>query len=212
MPAIFVRFAGCNLRCYFCDTDFESSTWHPTAAELLEAIEKAREDSGSFGAWLVVLTGGEPMRQPIAPLIHRLQLQGYMVQIETAGTIWHPSFFDHDLVEAEGMLTWVCSPKTGTVNPRVVEVCHDYKYIVGANDCDPTDGLPCYSTQEPGRQTSLYRPDRRHACIWVQPRAEYARGKLDPIATKLNTDHAVRLSLQYGYRLSLQTHRMLGLD
>ena len=50
--AVFIRFAGCNLRCPFCDTEFESFR-EMTADEIIEAI-------APFESRFVVLTGGEP--------------------------------------------------------------------------------------------------------------------------------------------------------
>ena len=100
-PAVFVRLAGCNLRCFWCDTEFESSSWHPSMEELVERIESTRAPHCD----LVVLTGGEPLRQDVSLLIDALLGRGHRVQIETNGTLWV------DLPEDE-RLTVVCSPKT----------------------------------------------------------------------------------------------------
>src|SRR5580658_3582582 len=68
VPAVFVRLAGCNLACFWCDTDFESSTWRPTFDELLANIEEKRPAICN----LIVITGGEPFRQNIRPLVCHL--------------------------------------------------------------------------------------------------------------------------------------------
>ena len=83
-PAIFVRLAGCNLRCCFCDTDFESSFWVPALYELLDKIAELRPKFCN----LIVLTGGEPFRQNIAPFTRHLLDLGLTVLIETNGTLW----------------------------------------------------------------------------------------------------------------------------
>ena len=51
--AIFIRFAGCNMKCEFCDTDF-SIKEYLTAEQILERI-------GHYSAKIIVLTGGEPI-------------------------------------------------------------------------------------------------------------------------------------------------------
>jgi len=56
--------SGCNLACYWCDTEFESSTWKPDLEGLLEKISQLRPDACD----LIVITGGEPFRQNIKPL------------------------------------------------------------------------------------------------------------------------------------------------
>ena len=80
-PATFIRLAGCHLKCSFCDTDFTSNRALVTVFELGARVEKHRHG-------LVVLTGGEPMRQNIVPLCEALVAGGYTVQIETAGSFW----------------------------------------------------------------------------------------------------------------------------
>lgn len=214
-PAIFVRMAGCNLRCHFCDTDFESSVWHPTPLELMLAIEKAHE--AAPGARLVVFTGGEPLRQPLAAIMRMVSDAGYRVQVETAGAIWD------DSISGYSGIAWVCSPKTGKVHKKIAEVCNDYKYIVRALDADPSDGLPVWSTQNRDERQHVYRPSiMATANIWIQPCEEYSHvvgwknymkysHTVDAAMTKANVKHAIALCLKYGYRLSYQLHKVLGL-
>jgi 7-carboxy-7-deazaguanine synthase len=115
-PSVFIRMAGCNLRCFWCDTEFESSTWHPTLDELLERVESVRPSTCD----LIVLTGGEPLRQNIVPLIDRLLARGLRVQIETNGTLWLD-------LPADPRLTVVCSPKTPRLDARFIPRIDVYK-------------------------------------------------------------------------------------
>lgn len=104
MPAVFVRFAGCNLRCPFCDTEFESYT-EMSEDEIVAAV-------CSYPASHVILTGGEPTLQLTTSLLHKLNGEQRMVHIETNGT--HPL--------PDGPIHWVtCSPKYAALNIQRID-------------------------------------------------------------------------------------------
>ncbi len=82
LPAVFIRLAGCNLRCAWCDT---RRSWEPGRplglADLVERVAGRRPQ-------LVVITGGEPLIQPQTPaLCRRLLEAGKRVQVETNGSL-----------------------------------------------------------------------------------------------------------------------------
>lgn len=77
-PAIFIRFAGCNLRCPFCDTNHEISKKY-TLTELLGELM-------AYKCKFIVLTGGEPTLQVDEVLLNYLKSQDYMIAMETNGT------------------------------------------------------------------------------------------------------------------------------
>jgi 7-carboxy-7-deazaguanine synthase len=86
LPCIFVRLAGCNLRCTWCDTAY--AFYGGTKQSVDEVIEKVRALSGGDTGRinLLEITGGEPLLQPEAPaLAERLLAAGYKVMIETSG-------------------------------------------------------------------------------------------------------------------------------
>lgn len=209
MPATFVRLAGCNLRCYFCDTDFS----HGTLMGIDDIIRKIQEVSANCP--FIVLTGGEPMRQQIIPLLVRLRLLGYKTQIETAGTVWptHPAYQDYleFRVDDNEELVLVCSPKTPRIHPSVAANCTHYKYIIRKGGVNAR-GLPCRSTQVLGaKPVDLFIPDS-HATIWVQPCAEYdVHGNVNAEATAENTAECVSIAMKHGYRISLQMHKILNI-
>jgi 7-carboxy-7-deazaguanine synthase len=113
-PAVFCRFAGCNLWsgrepdraaaiCKFCDTDFVGADAgkFATPAALAAAIDELWPVGG---AKFVVLTGGEPALQADDALVQVLHERGFAVAVETNGTVPLPRGLD-----------WVCvSPKAGT--------------------------------------------------------------------------------------------------
>lgn len=85
---IFVRLAGCNLSCGFCDTKSARRGGRPVSISAIVArVERQRK---RFPAEWVCLTGGEPMLQEIGPLVSALKKTGFRVQVETNGTVFRP--------------------------------------------------------------------------------------------------------------------------
>lgn len=108
-PATFIRFAGCNLNCQFCDTDYTNNATDATLEQLLKMVSRE----------LVVLTGGEPMLYDLKPLCDELVSIGHKVQIETNGTI--------NIVGLPGEVHITCSPKTQKINVKP----DDIKFLCG---------------------------------------------------------------------------------
>lgn len=194
-PAVFVRLAGCDLRCSMCDTDYTSDRRTVSTGDLVKDILK--EDKPKTG--LYVLTGGEPFRQNIRFLVKWLEESGGEVQIETNGTLFC------DIGEFSRI---VCSPKTPSINMDLRNYLVRWpwghlKYIVEAGKVDPEDGLP---TSVLGEDVRPYRDkDIPKERIYVQPQDDQ-----DPGKNRANIDEAVNSCLKFGYRLSLQTHKIAG--
>jgi len=81
-PCIFVRLAGCNLRCRWCDTAYAFGGGREmTVAEVVAEVER-------YPCPLVEVTGGEPLLQPDAiPLMRELLRRGRRVLLETGGSL-----------------------------------------------------------------------------------------------------------------------------
>ena len=94
IPSIFIRFGGCNLRCPWCDTDFDVWT-DMSIGEIVNELSKYDCDR-------IIFTGGEPALQDLVSLSTCLKPLGYYLSIETNGTILIP----------KDTIDWVCvSPK-----------------------------------------------------------------------------------------------------
>ncbi len=92
--SIFIRFGRCNLRCPWCDTEFDE--WEDmTLGQVIDEVSR-------FDCERIILTGGEPALQDLPTLCGALSTLGYHISIETNGTVAIP----------EGIVDWICvSPK-----------------------------------------------------------------------------------------------------
>lgn len=190
-PAVFVRLAGCNLDCPLCDTDYTSTREKLSPPAIVERVVATRSLPG-----LVVLTGGEPLRQNIGPLIRLLNRAGCYVQIETNGTFCPPDI-------PFGTFMVICSPKSPGVHRELTQFVTAYKYVLEAGFIDPVDGLP---TTVLGRGL---RPARPHhgfrGTVYVQPVDEQ-----DPERNKIHLEAAMQSCLKHNYRLCCQLHKIIG--
>jgi 7-carboxy-7-deazaguanine synthase len=189
-PAVFCRFAGCNLwsgretdrhdaTCGFCDTDFVG-TDGPGGGKFGDAASLARAVAAAWpaeagGAPMVVCTGGEPLLQLDAPLLDALHAEGFVVAVETNGTVPAPACID-----------WLCvSPKAGAA--LAVAQGNELKLVYPQAEA------------EPARFEALAFDH-----FYLQP--------MDGPDREANTAAALRYCLAHPrWRLSLQTHKLLGI-
>ena len=88
LPCVFVRLAGCNLRCTWCDSEYTFSGGHKMSTdEMLAEVQRLSPSSAAGRGGLVEITGGEPMLQEreLVPFMRRLLDLGYQVLLETSG-------------------------------------------------------------------------------------------------------------------------------
>ncbi len=84
LPSIFIRLAGCNLSCSWCDTEYARESGE--GKEL--TLDEIMSEIGKFPCRLVEVTGGEPLHQEeTAELLEKLLASGYEVLLETNGAI-----------------------------------------------------------------------------------------------------------------------------
>jgi 7-carboxy-7-deazaguanine synthase len=169
-PAVFVRLAGCNLACDFCDTDYSLKF----LASVDDVVERVREAGGDCP--MVILTGGEPLAQiETRALIDALRRDGRRVHIESNGTIY--SELPDDV--------WLCVSPKERVDPRMAARANEAKFIVDQRV--PEEHLPLFADK---------------AVILLQPEGNKPRNI--EIALDYAKSHPSR------FRLSLQTHKMIG--
>lgn len=206
-PAIFIRLQGCNLRCTFCDTEFETGTNMTVNEVIAKVLATPYSNYPSSARPLIVITGGEPLLQPcIAPLIRTLiEDLRCKVQIETAGTVWQKEL--EEIAEEHGCNFYIiCSPKTGSINKDIYPWIDAFKYVIKAGEQAADDLLPNISP-ETGKELRLARPEFRSSAIFVMPCDEHDEEK-----NKRNLQAAVEAATKRGYRLTLQMHKIAGLQ
>lgn len=187
MPVTFVRLAGCNLRCPWCDT---KDSWvvgttctdkykYLTVAEIVAQCNKS----------LVVITGGEPTLRDLEPLTEALHAKNILVCIETNGTNPTPDVID-----------WVvASPKPPMY--ALHEGCqfNELKFVVDDN-FDPEKHVPEVMKSTCGQ-------------VWLQP-CDYGKPtdtNQDALEkTKASVQRCVALALEHNYlRVGIQLHKIL---
>ncbi|MCH2546044.1 MAG: 7-carboxy-7-deazaguanine synthase QueE [Alphaproteobacteria bacterium] len=191
VPAIFVRLGGCNLTCSFCDTEFEAFK----ATKVTKILERiailAKDNIYADRTTLVVITGGEPLRQPIAPLCEALLAEGFTVQVETNGTLYRP---------LPNAVHIICSPKNpagkgyAPIRDDLLQRANGLKFIISAHN-------PDYSNVADAALNPYNTP------VYVQPMDEY-----DAHKNKENLQLATKLAATHGYKLSLQTHKIIKVE
>lgn len=197
-PAVFVRLGGCNLQCNFCDTLYTGSELY-SPLEIASWVGDLLRDKPRKQKRLVVLTGGEPFRQAIGPLVRLLTQNSFHVQIETNGTL-----YVEDFPWAAVGLTVVCSPKRPSIHPDMLDKIDYFKYVLEANSVDPVDGLP---TSVLGSPIIPFRPLEQFPLdhIFINP---VDAG--DEHMNKANLNACVVSCMKHGYRLGIQLHKLAG--
>ena len=193
--AVFIRLAGCNLQCPQCDTNYSDPLITCSPRHILDRIQEIKR-----GATLAVITGGEPFRQNIGGLVKGLKLLGMKVQIETNGTLapTNPDFLRDTTV--------ICSPKTGSVAPKLHRWISHYKYPVGT-ELNLKDGLP-RTVLGHSAKPCVARPHEGFVGhVYLYP-ADEGNEFSQKISMQLITDSVLR----FGYIAQLQVHKYYGVS
>ncbi len=192
-PAVFLRFAGCNLWsgrepdrgsavCRFCDTEFVGTDGpgggkFESARELAAAVEAHWPRSDETGQRYVVCTGGEPLLQLDIAAIDALHAKGFEVGVESNGTIAAPDGID-----------WLCISPKGKA-PLEQRSGNELKLV--------------YPQEEAQAQPECFE-SLAFEHFYLQP--------LDSDDRDANTSATVKYCLHHPqWQLSLQTHKLLGI-
>lgn len=207
--AVFVRLWGCNLQCPGCDTEYTATRESVHFTDLLRKVKAAH---GAAKRPIVVITGGEPLRQNLTPFVRSLVTAGYDVQIETNGTLplspglenYASTTVDHD-VDPGPSCYIVCSPKAGKVNKLLEPYILAYKYV--GDDKLMEDGLPKTAldhTAHPhvARPHATYR-----GVIYLQPMDAHNEEQ-----SLKNAQACIASVMEHGYTLQVQVHKVISVE
>ena len=190
VPSIFIRLGGCNLACDFCDTEFENFEKISTESIVDKVKNFSLNDKNIRSVGLVVITGGEPFRQPIRLLCEKLIEEDFAIQIETNGTIYRDIPEEVDII---------CSPKVvngkySKIRPDLLERITAFKFLISSQKSE-------YSSVPDLEQAKHNIP------VFVQ-----AMDELNHDLNVANKKLAVEIAINNGYRLSYQVHKDLGIE
>ena len=203
IPSIFVRLQGCPVGCPWCDT---KHTWEikPDLSVSPQVVISKSEESESYFissedallaefskqgyvAKHVVITGGEPCMYDLRPLTNLLHDNGYTTQIETSGTF-----------------EVLCDERTYvTVSPKI-NMKGGYDVLVSAleraNEIKHPIAMQKHIDELDALLKNVSSLEGKQVCL--QPISQQKRA----------TELAVRTCIERNWRLSLQTHKYIGIE
>lgn len=206
--AIFIRLAGCNLQCPGCDTEYTKGRQTVEIDWLLMRVTNLLNEHHRSGPPpLIVITGGEPLRQRIGPFLTRLWERGFTIQIESNG-VFAPDAVLHDLlVRRPREVQLVVSPKTKRINEISAELAVCFKYVLSHTSVDPTDGLPIMALEHPASTGVARPPNTKHVPIYLNP-----YDVKDDAENQLNLAAVAISCMRHGYIAGVQMHKLIGLE
>ncbi len=203
IPSIFVRLQGCPVGCPWCDTKHTWEIKPQLATSADQVIAKSAEsetffisnetdllaqfETQGYVAKHVVITGGEPCMYDLRPLTALLHDKGYTTQIETSGTF-----------------EVLCDERTYvTVSPKI-NMKGGYKVLVSAleraNEIKHPIAMQKHIDELDALLANVSTLEGKQVCL--QPISQQKRA----------TELAVQTCIARNWRLSLQTHKYIGIE
>lgn len=186
MAACFIRLAGCNVCCPFCDEKKAWSAKSGTSMSVAEIVSKVLD----FGARSVVISGGEPSLYDLNPLTEELEKNNIRSFLETSG-----------VNEVRGRFFHICvSPKQNKL-PLLKKNAEGKECFLNRTDCLKVV-IACKEDLRFAEKMYGYVEDLNHTSLYLQP--EWSR-----------REEAIAIIIDYikqnpCWRLSLQTHKYIN--
>ena len=203
IPSVFVRLQGCPVGCPWCDTKHTWEIKSDLSVSSEDVIAKSSESETYFAsneenllslfkregyvAKHVVITGGEPCMYDLRPLTTMLHENGFTTQIETSGTF-----------------EVLCDSRTYvTVSPKI-NMKGGYDVLVSAleraNEIKHPIAMQKHIDELDALLSKVSSLDGKQVCL--QPISQQKRA----------TELAVSTCIERNWRLSLQTHKYIGIE
>ena len=156
-PTIFVRLAGCNVQpdfwCYkWCDTAWartKSGSPQVSAENIVRMIKRLPQTS-----W-VDITGGEPNTYDLSHLVGLLKAEGFLIQVETNGTLYQDISIDH----------WTVSPKTEHTQEIYWGIAKEFKWVISDKSDLERVQIPDHYWGKTYLQPNDNRPEAVQICL-----------------------------------------------
>ena len=189
LPATFIRFAGCNLNCPWCDTKRQAKEFL-TLTEIMARVRKFKNRA-------VIVTGGEPTTVVgLGDVLSKLRDEGYWLALETNGlkTIPELELFDYVAVSPKYFY------RTKYAGESVIAKANEVRIVAESQNMEDF----CRKMRERITATDYY----------ISPLDE--GGKMHyrrafNLMLKLNSSLSVKTAAWPPWSLSIQTHKVLGL-
>ena len=187
-PQVFIRVAGCSVKCSFCDTKM---SWKGGTEYSVDAIVQELRNLPRC-KW-VSLTGGEPLEVPfseLTDLISKVYRSGYRIEIETSGT---------KPIVIQWPVIWVVDFKLPSAQAKLPFIYENLSLLRGQ------DALKCVVSDENDLEylkEELPRLSYSLAQIFIQPEWSKGMGWAKEVS---------KFAMKNEVRLSIQVHKLLGI-
>ena len=189
LPATFIRFAGCNLSCPWCDTRRQAKDFL-ALSEIMAKVRKFRNRA-------VIVTGGEPTTVVgIGDVLKKLKDEGYWLALETNGLRAIPEIEMFDYVSVSPKYFY----RTKYIGADILKKADEVRIVAESTGMEAF----CRKMRETIQATDYY----------ISPLDEHGKmhyRRAFNLMLRLNESLSVKTAVWPPWSLSIQTHKVLGL-